>query len=143
MTINELITKMNIYKQEIYRRGLVIALCVLLPGIAVIVAVGFWINPFTPPLWKGIVYYCALLLFVAANIAIYTYTVAISLPKKLELFCPQCHKVIIKIAPQSLIEKGCCDNCSAQIIDQEIPRGQITEMAENLIKVQSEVVENR
>lgn len=126
MTIDQLISKMNLYKKEIYRRGLVIGLCVLLPGIVIIIAAGLWLKPLSEPdMVKSTIFYAALILFLMGNIALFAYTITISLPRKLELFCPNCHKSILKIDPQVLVQTGKCDSCMSGIID--LPRAEVND----------------
>ena len=119
MTRQELVTRLTIYKKEMYRRGLVIALCSLLPGSALIVGLGIWLQPFTGALWEGIVFFGILLGFMTLNFLAFVYTIWKSLPKKLDLNCPNCGEFIMNTPPQRLIESGTCGGCGARLLEAE------------------------
>lgn len=116
MTPQELIVRMTLYRKEIIRRGIILLLCVFLPGCAAIFMGGMLLGlPFSG-IWQTIAFAGIIFLFILFNFTLYIYMIWKSLPKKLDLLCPTCGALIIDTDAKKLMEAGTCYRCGGVIV---------------------------
>lgn len=116
MTHEELVARLIVYKKEIYARGLWLALCGLLPASIAYAIIGLNINLIDNGLWKFGLFLGSFLFIIFSLMIAFIYMIHSSLPKKLDLNCPECHTFIMNGKVEELIKTGNCTKCGAQII---------------------------
>jgi hypothetical protein len=116
MTPQELIVRLSTYRKEIFRRGLVLLLCVFIPGNIVIIGSCLLLGFYNSDLWKLITFAVVLFSFIILNFLAYIYTIWKSLPKKLDLLCGNCGCLIMDTPAQELLTSGKCAKCGGIIL---------------------------
>lgn len=116
MTPEELVVRLTLYRREIFRRGLVLVLCSLLPGCTLLTVGGLWLVRAADAPWKVILFCAALFVFIMLNFLAFLYMVCRSLPKKLDLHCPHCRALLMDTPPEQLTSAGTCARCGGSIL---------------------------
>ena len=117
MKRTELLSRLQIYRKEIYRRAFILLLAGFLPIIVIFLGIGLEYNIISYGIWVAIAYFALFLLVTLGLIWWFSYMVSRSIPKKIGLLCPECNAPIVKNDVEKFMQTGFCGFCGAKILE--------------------------